>query len=56
MTKPEQKDVHLLIPDTKLAREITEFIQDTETSLLFNHSSRVHCFAAISGTRQGEGI
>ena len=40
------------IPDTKLAQEITEFIRDTETELLFNHSSRVYYFAAIAGKRR----
>ena len=30
------------IPDSKLANEITEFIRDTESTLLFNHSSRVY--------------
>jgi hypothetical protein len=39
-------------PDSKLAREITEFIRDTETELLFNHSSRVYQFAAIAGKRR----
>ena len=32
------------IPDSKLARAITEFVRDTETELLFNHSSRVYLF------------
>jgi hypothetical protein len=40
------------VPDTKLAREITEFIRDTETELLFNHSSRVYYFAALAGKRK----
>ena len=41
------------IPDTKLAREITEFIRDTETELLFNHSSRVYYFSALAGKQRG---
>lgn len=41
------------IPDSKLAREITEFIRDTESTLLFNHSSRVYCFGALAGRRRG---
>jgi hypothetical protein len=41
------------IPDTKLAREIQEFIRDTETELLFNHSSRVYHFAALAGEQRG---
>jgi HD domain len=41
------------IPDSKLANEITEFIHDTESTLLFNHSSRVHYFGALAGKRRG---
>ena len=41
------------IPDSKLARAITEFIRDTETELLFNHSSRVYHFGALAGVHRG---
>jgi hypothetical protein len=41
------------IPDTKLAHEITELVRDTESPLLFNHSSRVYYFAALAGKRRG---
>ncbi|MGA0604306.1 HD domain-containing protein [Caulobacter sp. KR2-114] len=41
------------IPDSKLARAITEFVRDTETELLFNHSSRVYHFGALTGVRRG---
>ncbi len=41
------------VPDSKLANEITEFIRDTETTLLFNHSSRVYYFGALAGRRRG---
>src|SRR6202163_4290675 len=41
------------IPDSKLAGEITEFIRDTESTLLFNHSSRVYYFGALAGQRRG---
>ena len=37
------------IPDSKLAREITELVRDTETPLLFHHSSRVYYFGALAG-------
>ncbi|WP_213806100.1 HD domain-containing protein [Granulicella sp. dw_53] len=40
------------IPDTKLTREVTELIRDTENDLLFNHSSRVYYFAALAGDRK----
>jgi hypothetical protein len=41
------------IPDSKLAGAITEFIRDTETELLFNHSSRVYHFGALAGVHRG---
>jgi hypothetical protein len=41
------------IPDTALAREITEFVRDTEDDLLFNHSRRVYLFGALQGRRRG---
>lgn len=41
------------IPDSKLAQAITEFIRDTETELLFNHSSRVYHFGALAGVHRG---
>jgi hypothetical protein len=41
------------IPETKLAREIEELIRDTETELLFNHSSRVYYFGALAGKQRG---
>src|SRR5712664_3034166 len=37
------------IPDSKLAREITELVRDTESPLLFHHSSRVYYFGALAG-------
>jgi hypothetical protein len=43
----------ITIPDSKLANEITEFIHDTEPTLLFNHSSRVYYFGALAGKRRG---
>ncbi len=41
------------IPDSKLAREVTELVRDTESPLLFNHSSRVYYFGALAGKRRG---
>lgn len=41
------------IPDSKLARAITEYIRDIETELLFNHSSRVYHFGALAGVHRG---
>ncbi|ARP94172.1 HD domain-containing protein [Bordetella genomosp. 13] len=41
------------IPDSQLAREITELIRDTASPLLFHHSSRVYYFGALAGRRRG---
>lgn len=41
------------IPDSKLARDITALVRDTESPLLFHHSSRVYYFGALSGKRRG---
>src|ERR1700678_2774061 len=41
------------IPDSTIAREVTELVRDTENSLLFNHSSRVYYFSAAAGKRKG---
>jgi hypothetical protein len=40
------------IPDSQLARAITDYIRDTETELLFNHSSRVYHFGALAGVHR----
>ena len=40
------------IPDSKLAREITELVRDTESPLLFHHSSRVYYWGAMAGHRR----
>jgi hypothetical protein len=41
------------IPDSKLAREITELVRDTAPQLLFHHSSRVYYFGALAGKHRG---
>jgi HD superfamily phosphodiesterase len=41
------------IPDSKLAREITDVVRDTAPPLLFHHSSRVYHFGALAGKRRG---
>ncbi len=43
----------IAIPDSRLAREITELVRDTASPLLFHHSSRVFHFAALAGRRRG---
>jgi hypothetical protein len=41
------------VPDSKLAREVTELVRDTELALLFHHSSRVYYWGALTGKRRG---
>jgi hypothetical protein len=41
------------IPDSRLGQAITAFVRDTETELLFNHSSRVYLFGALAGEQRG---
>jgi hypothetical protein len=43
----------IAVPDSKLAREVTELVQDTESPLLFHHSSRVYFFGALAGKHRG---
>jgi HD superfamily phosphodiesterase len=40
------------IPDSSIAREITELVRDTESALLFHHSSRVYYWGALAGKRR----
>jgi HD superfamily phosphodiesterase len=42
-----------MVPDSKLAREATELVRDTESPLLFNHSTRVYYFSSLAGKRRG---
>jgi hypothetical protein len=41
------------IPDSKLAREATQLVRDTESPLLFNHSTRVYYFGSLAGKKRG---
>jgi HD superfamily phosphodiesterase len=41
------------IPDSSLARETTQLIRDTESELLFSHSTRVYFWGALIGNRKG---
>jgi hypothetical protein len=41
------------IPDSQIAREVTELVRDTSPELLFNHSSRVYLFGALAGAQHG---
>jgi hypothetical protein len=43
----------IVIPDTSLVREVTDFIRAAEDDLLFDHSRRVFLFGALQGRRRG---
>ena len=40
------------VPDSKLAREVTDLVRDTASPLLFHHSSRVYYFGALTGVKR----
>jgi len=40
------------IPDSQMARDATQLVRDTESTLLFNHSRRVFLFGALTGQRK----
>jgi HD domain len=40
------------IPNSKLTREVTQLIRDTESELLFSHSTRVYFWGALLGKQK----
>ena len=52
-TQSIQTIAGVVIPDTALVREVTDFIRDAEDDLLFDHSRRVFLFGALRGRRLG---
>src|ERR1700739_4883412 len=53
ISAPPRSLAGVTIPDSKLAREVTELVKDTESPLLFHHSSRVYYWGALTGKRRG---
>jgi hypothetical protein len=51
-TAPTNRMIGVVIPDSQLAREVTQLIRDTESELLFNHSTRVYLWGAVLGRRK----
>ncbi|QGZ65748.1 HD domain-containing protein [Paraburkholderia acidisoli] len=41
------------VPDSALAKQVTEFVRETVTPLLFNHSARVYYWGALAGRDRG---
>lgn len=53
-TKMETTSISgVIIPESRLAREATELVRNTESPLLFNHSTRVYYFGSLAGKRLG---
>lgn len=43
----------ITIPDSELARDATELVEDVASQLLFDHSRRVFLWASLQGERRG---
>jgi hypothetical protein len=52
MTHEPKVVAGIKIPDSVMAKAATELVRDTETDLLFHHSSRVFLFGALTGERK----
>jgi hypothetical protein len=48
-----EKIAGIAIPDSALAKDVTELVRDVEPPLLFDHSRRVYLFGALQGERLG---
>src|SRR5215210_2668456 len=53
MNVPRRAIAGVPIPDSSLAREATEFVQDVCTQLLFDHSRRVFLWGSLQGEKHG---
>src|SRR4051794_6382969 len=53
MTAPRTTIAGIPIPDSTIAREATEFVQDVATPLLFDHSRRVFLWGSLQGEQLG---
>ncbi|AYD66091.1 MAG: HD domain-containing protein [Pseudomonadales bacterium] len=53
ITAPTNGLRDIAIPDSPLARHAAQLIRDTESELLFNHSTRVYLWGALLGERNG---
>lgn len=51
MSNPEMLGVK--VPDSSIARDITQLVRDTESDMLFQHSRRVFYWGAMIGQRMG---
>jgi hypothetical protein len=52
MSTTSQDVAGIRIPDSALARDVTQFVQDLAPQLLFDHSRRVFLWASLQGERR----
>jgi hypothetical protein len=50
---PTDSVAGICVPDTPLARDITDYVREVEDDLLFHHSRRVYFFGALHGLGRG---
>lgn len=50
---PSNHILGVRIPDSTIAREATQLLRDTGSELLFQHSMRVYCWAALTAKHRG---
>jgi len=43
----------IAVPDSSLAQDATQFVRDTSTQLLYDHSRRVYLWGALQGANRG---
>jgi hypothetical protein len=53
MTTLQPHIAGIQIPDSAIARDATEFVQDVSTQLLYDHSRRVFLWGSLLGTQRG---
>jgi HD domain len=53
MTTIQPHIAGIQIPDSAIARDATEFVQDVSTQLLYDHSRRVFFWGSLLGTQRG---
>lgn len=53
MTTLQPNIAGIRIPDSTIARDATEFVQDVSTQLLYDHSRRVFLWGSLLGTQRG---
>jgi HD domain len=53
MTSIDTTIAGIAIPDSRLADDVTQFVRDTSTQLLYDHSRRVFLWGALVGAERG---